>query len=734
MVFGSTGVHVKITLVTTQPRSLALVALVLTVAVLVINAPLIAGGKTWADVRYHTQVAPARMGAAKAVQSGALPGWWDGSGLGVPLAAEPSHGALYPPHWIATSTRALDLVAIFHFAWAALGIALWARRRVPSNKPAEHGFDGASEPAIVVVCVLAIASGLFASMAIRGALPAIAQLPWIGAAATWLVDARDRRARVQATIVLALALGLAGLTGVLAGLADGLVIAIAIGARRTTWRYLAAAVGAGLAISSVQWLPAMMFLGHGAGDVVHGLSPRRFLELIVPTRIEDAWAPSLFVGAGLFALAAIRTPTHRVLGVIGAFIVLALVAGRGGWHAWLGAPELHVAALVVVLAANAPHGLDDLLAGKRRALAAVLVGVACSAVALVAIGMKHGASSRALVDGGLSLACLALALVLAWRAVLQPLVFALLLLSSVSAVPSTAKTIDRDVVDEPQAFATAARKQPSIITARAAGRAAIIAAGRAAIAPRRVFRPVFMSDGPLAIDDAMGTLVDAAAARWDLAAARSEDPARLRIHDRTWLAAAREGGALLDRFGIELAILPETLVVPRKLVPIATRGSFTLAKLPVAPPASVMRGALWSADPENTLDLLYPTAGGTGVLRGTVVLEGRDKPSQHDRGPPLACVIDRWDPGAIDVLCTADAAAYAAVSSTTAAGWEVTVDGNDTEWYTADVLRRAVPIGPGTHRIAWRYTTPGLAIGLVLAGVAILGLLALYLAARASRR
>ena len=318
-----------------------------------------------------------------------------------------------------------------------------------------------------------------------------------------------------------------------------------------------------------------------------------------------------------------------------------------------------------------------------------------------------------LVDGTIALACLGAALVLAWRGIAQPFVYVLLLLSSVSAVPSTAPTIAREVVDEPEAFATAAQKLDGA-------------------APIRVFRPVFMTDGPLTLPDAMATLVDAAPARWGIAAARSDDPARLRVHDRTWLAAAREGGALLDRFGIELAILPETLVIPRKLAPMATRGSWTLARLPVAPPAAVMRGALWSEDPANTLDLMYPPGGHTGVLRGTVVLDGRDRPALPDRGPPVPCVIDRWTPGAIDLTCTADAPAYAAISSTTAAGWRVTVDGAETEWFTADLLRRAAPIPAGTHRIAWRYTTPGLGLGLGLAAaaVALLGMLALYVANR----
>ena len=130
---------------------------------------------------------------------------------------------------------------------------------------------------------------------------------------------------------------------------------------------------------------------------------------------------------------------------------------------------------------------------------------------------------------------------------------------------------------------------------------------------------------------------------------------------------------------------------------------------------------MWSSDVENTLELLYPIGGGMGVLRGSVVLDGRGTP-QTDRGPPRPCTIERWEPGAIDLACTADAPGIAVISSTPSLGWSATVDGRDTAWHTADVMRRAVPITAGTHRIAWRYTTPGLAIGLLLAAFACLGL------------
>jgi uncharacterized membrane protein YfhO len=104
--------------------------------------------------------------------------------------------------------------------------------------------------------------------------------------------------------------------------------------------------------------------------------------------------------------------------------------------------------------------------------------------------------------------------------------------------------------------------------------------------------------------------------------------------------------------------------------------------------------------------------------------------SHGDRGPPVPCNITTWDAGDIDVVCTPDAEGYAVVTSSPAAGWSVTVDGHAAEGLTADVLRRAVKIGPGMHHVHWRYAAPGMRAGLVLALVGLLGLIALWLGTR----
>lgn len=715
-------------------RSLPLVVAVLVVAIVALHVRLIAGGQTWADTRYHTEVAPPRLAAADAVQAGELPAWWEGSGLGVPLAAEPSHGALYPLTWLEATARGLDLLAIAHLIWAALGIAVWARRRAP--RP-ESGVGQASEPAALVAGLLAATSGLFASAAVRGALPALAHLPWIAVAAGMLAGAEDRRGRARAAALLGALIGLVGTAGVAALLIDGIAIAAAIGARARAWRWFAAAVAGGLAIGAVQWLPAIASLGASAGGEVRELHLGRLVELIAPGAFGSGdpergiaalagaapWAPSLFVGAPLLALSAVRTPPRRLLGVMIALAALALIVGRGGWPAWLGAPELHLAALVVVLAANAAAGIDALVAAERRALIALGVGAACTAAALCALAALRarvpdaaGAIDRALLEGGLGLLSIAFALGLAWRRPQRrgsAVLFVLLLLPSAGAAPATAPITDRAIVDEPPVWARAAQEVPP---------------------PRRVFRPVFMHELPATTEDAIATLAGASAWRWGIGAARSEDLARPAVHDALWLAAARDGGALLDRFGISLAILPESLLVPRHLRPLGVRGAWALVAFPAAPPASVVRGALWAAATDDVLALLFPPD--RALPRGTIVLRGAAPPGPQASSPePQPCEIRAWRAGAIELACTADAPSYAVVSSTSAAGWTATVDDAPAAWWTADAIRRAVPIAAGPHVVRWTYETPLGTAGLVAAGGGALLLLGVFaLSGRRKRR
>jgi hypothetical protein len=212
---------------------------------------------------------------------------------------------------------------------------------------------------------------------------------------------------------------------------------------------------------------------------------------------------------------------------------------------------------------------------------------------------------------------------------------------------------------------------------------------------------------------------------WGVAGARSEDPARPVDHDLTWSAAAGAGALLLTRYAITVAILPRMNVEGKSHVELAQRGSWALVRLPASPAASVVYEWISADGVEAQLKRLFPPGNFRGLDPGLIVIAGKGKENQDEPSPPEPCTIEHWDAGAIDLVCAARDHAYAVVASTPMHGWTATVDGEAAEWVTADVMRRAVPINEGSHRVQWRYRTPGLLVGAILAALGILALVPL---------
>ncbi|HEY1547342.1 MAG TPA: hypothetical protein VGG28_05960, partial [Kofleriaceae bacterium] len=646
-------------------RSVVILALI--IAALVIHVRVIAGD-TWDDVDYHARVAPPRLAAATQIHAGEFPRWWDGSSWGVPLFAEPSHGAGDPLMWIGAVPHALDLVLIFHIAWLAVGIGLWARRA------------GASQLAAIGAGIFAITTGIVTSAALRGALPGIADLPWIGWAALGL--ARGNHRALYASVI-ALLVGTIALAGEPAAIFDAIAIAIVVGGSRATALWLGGAIAAGLAIGGAQWIPAWSLAG--AGGELHGIALPRLVELVVPGAFgsiepargvpaftggdASAW-PSLFFGAPLIALAlAFRAERRRDRGLVIGLGLAALIVGRGGWSIHDGAPEVHAAALAIVLAVRAARGLDGLVAGEQRARRAIALAAAVAILAtwcMVALrDPSLPAIDRALFDGGIGCVCMigAYAAAVSKRSRARYLAVALALAPSLIAVRSTEPTI---------AGATIA-KQPRWVTDG-------LAAFRAP--PRRVYRPASLDKTPeISLADALATLYGTAAARWGIDSVRGDDPARMREEADAWTASAHGGGQLFERLGVGLAVLPRSVVETRNMRELDRTDDWALVQYPSEPAAVTMSDWEWVADAAAAFKTLFPPNGSRGVPTDHGVLLGSGAaPDAGGIHHATTCDIERWDAGAIDLACGPPSNAYAIVSSSAIAGWSVTVDGIATPW------------------------------------------------------
>lgn len=663
-------------------------ALALATLVIVICARLVAGGQTWDDIAYHTRVAPPRLAAAVQVQARELPLWWEGAGLGVPLLAEPTHGAAYPPAWLAATPRALDWLVVAHLAWLALGIAIWARRR------------GAGDLAAIGAGIFAVTAGAVIGTGLRGELFAVAHLPWI----CWSAEAlRERRAAVA----LGASVGMVALAGEPALVADAVILACVLG---RDWKRLVPALAAGLAIGAWQWAPAI------ATGLVHrtgGLMPvSRLLELVVPGCFGSpshglaaiggthAVLPSLYVGAGVIALATLGM-TRRLAIAAAAILALGFVTSF----------ELQLAVLAVLAIARSAEGLDALFSGSRRALVRLAVAAGITALALAALGAFQASHDApvlvaTLAHGGIGAACLGAAALIAWRGPeapwRTPVLLALAVAPGVGALGVVAPLAERSVVEEAPPWVAAIGERPP---------------------PVRVYRPTVMPDLPVELPEEIATLAGTVGDRWGLAQAETSDPARPPLTHETWYAAAHDGGALLDRYGIAFAIVPAQMTAAVKTL--GRHGAYSLVERPASPAAAVALDWTFETDLGRTFDVLFPTK--RRALASAIVLRGSGLGSQESNGALVPCTIKQWRAGTLDLTCTSPEAAYAVVSSSEAPGWAVAVDDRAQPWIVADVIRRATAIPQGTHHVVWTYRPPGFLVGLVLAALGILLLVALSL-------
>jgi uncharacterized membrane protein YfhO len=100
---------------------------------------------------------------------------------------------------------------------------------------------------------------------------------------------------------------------------------------------------------------------------------------------------------------------------------------------------------------------------------------------------------------------------------------------------------------------------------------------------------------------------------------------------------------------------------------------------------------------------------------------------------PGPCAISGPRPEQVTLRCSSPHGGYAVLLDAWAPGWTATVDGRPAAIVRADVLARAVRVGPGDHVVELRYRAPGLRLGAVVSLAAWLGALALGLRLRRRR-
>jgi hypothetical protein len=153
---------------------------------------------------------------------------------------------------------------------------------------------------------------------------------------------------------------------------------------------------------------------------------------------------------------------------------------------------------------------------------------------------------------------------------------------------------------------------------------------------------------------------------------------------------------------------------------------------PVRPRAFVTpRSAVVSSASEGLEALATP---GRGLDPVRVVLSGAGAEALEAPGRLDPCIVRSPRPEEVFLECTSGNGGYAVLLDENLTGWSAEVDGRPASILTADGLFRAVRVGTGAHRIAFRYRTPGLRLGALISALTLVsGAVFLHLSNRGRR-
>jgi hypothetical protein len=177
---------------------------------------------------------------------------------------------------------------------------------------------------------------------------------------------------------------------------------------------------------------------------------------------------------------------------------------------------------------------------------------------------------------------------------------------------------------------------------------------------------------------------------------------------------------------------PEALGLPFPVVARGASGYALLAAGPVRPRAFVAPRWRPAATPDLALEsLANPEREGDPAL---VTLLDPGLGTSRAEAPLSTCGARQPRPEEVLLDCDSPAGGYAVLLDEWAPGWSAAADGRPAPIVLADGLFRAVAIGPGPHRIVFRYRTPGLRAGATVSLLSWLALATWLLAGWAPRR
>ncbi len=424
-----------------QRRSLASVAIFL--MAVAVYARNLFGGATLMLRDHLSLVTPARTFLGESLRNGRLPQWWPGVGMGTPFAANPMHGSLYPPAWLAMlspGSLGADLVIVLHVFLLGLGTSKFATQL------------GADLRGATLSAAIAMTCGYTASMAALGIpLMTLAWLPWVGWATHKVASqvipnkasASSRLALLPHVLPnitwLALIYAATLLSGDPAGAITASLLSLGILLTCTPTHYkiafLCAIIAAtlGVLLAAIVILPALHLVAESNRSGGMSLStagawsmhPARFLEWFWPQamgspvepdhnlatvfanssqdrQMAPTWSLSLFIGFPVFFLA-LLSRLRRLAWVLFFFVLIALGTYTPLYELFrtlflperlVRYPERHLAGFFVLLAALAGVGCSNLLKEgfvpsrlfKRCALFTLLLTLVFLAIAIGARG------------------------------------------------------------------------------------------------------------------------------------------------------------------------------------------------------------------------------------------------------------------------------------------------------------------------------------------------------------